>query len=300
MNKKILIFGGSGFIGSSLTKALLEKGNKVCVICTDKQKALTKIGKSKNLELKDIDIFEDKELKKLVKNYDLIINLIGKLFEAKKGDFNKFHYQFPNLLSKIVSDQQHLIHISALGIENSSKTSTYAKTKLEGEESIIKNSTNYNIIRPSIVFGENDNFFNLFSKMAKISPFLPLIGGGKAKFSPIYVEDLVKAIVFLAEDNKNHKNKIFESYGPVTSTFKELMQFILQTTNKKRLLLNLPFFVAKTQATLMNLLKVYLLTSDQVELLKYNNIASNKYDNIDKIIGSLKHYEEITPNYLGK
>jgi NADH dehydrogenase len=299
MNKKILIFGGSGFIGLHLTKSLLEQKNKVCVICTNKKKALDKLGNNQNLQIKNIDIFDVDQIKKLVKDYDIIINLIGKLFEVKKGNFTKFHYQFPKIISQNISDKQQLIHMSALGIEESYKTSIYAKTKLDGQKEIINNSNNYNIIKPSIVFGQQDNFFNLFFKMTKISPFLPLIGGGKAKFSPVYVQDLVKSIIYLIDNNEKYKNQIFEAYGPDISSFKELMQFILKTTNKKRLLINLPFFISTFQARLLNLLKIYLLTPDQVELLKYNNISSNKYNNINKIIGDLKSYKEIVPKYLG-
>lgn len=299
MRKKILIFGGSGFIGSSLTKQLLEQKHQVCVVCSNKGNAIDKFSSDLlELEIKVIDIFNEDEIVNLVKDYDVIINLIGKLFEAKKGDFAKFHHEFPKLLSQSISSKQHLIHISALGIEKSSKTSIYAKTKLDGQRTIIKNCKNYNIIKPSIVFGNHDNFFNLFSKIAKISPFLPLIGGGKAKFSSIYVEDLAKSIVFLVANNKKYQNQTFESYGPITSSFKELMQFILKATKRKRLLLHLPFIIAKLQANLINLFKIYLLTPDQVELLKYDNIASNEYDNIDKIIGNLKSYEEIVPKYL--
>ncbi len=299
MRKKILIFGGSGFIGSSLTKQLLKQKHQVCVVCSNKEKAIDKFNSDLlGLEIKVIDVFNEDEVVNLVKDYDVIINLIGKLFEAKKGDFAKFHHEFPQLLSQAISGKQHLIHVSALGIEKSSKTSIYAKTKLDGQKAVIKNCKNYNIIKPSIVFGCNDNFFNLFAKMAKISPFLPLIGGGKAKFSPVYVEDLANSIVFLAEDNKKYQNQIFESYGPNTSSFKELMQFILKIAGRKRLLISLPFVLAKLQANLINFLKIYLLTPDQVELLKYDNIASNEYDNIDKIIGNLKSYEEIIPKYL--
>jgi NADH dehydrogenase len=203
-------------------------------------------------------------------------------------------------LSELISSEQHFLHISALGIEESSKTSIYAKTKLDGEKAIIKNSKNYNIIRPSIVYGEKDNFFNLFARMSKISPFLPLIGGGKAKFSPIYVEDLVKSIINLIENNQKYQNQLFEASGPLTSDFKRLMEFILQTTKRKRLLLKLPFCVAKIQANLINLLKIYLLTPDQVELLKYDNISSGKYSNIDVLIGNLESYEKIVPKYLIK
>ncbi|MDA9817653.1 sugar nucleotide-binding protein [Flavobacteriaceae bacterium] len=259
---------------------------------------MDKFSTIKDLQIQTIDIFNENVVKNLVKDYDVIINLIGKLFEAKKGDFSKFHHKFPECLSKTISDKQHLIHVSALGIEDSCKTSIYAQTKLDGQKAIIKNSKNYNIMKPSIVFGKNDNFFNLFAKISKTSPFLPLIGGGKAKFAPIYVEDLAKSIVLLAEDGKKYKNKIFESYGHDSSSFKELMQFIIKTTGRKRFLIKLPFFIAKIQARLLNLFKIYLLTSDQVELLKYDNIASNKHDNIDKIIGNLKSFKKIVPKYL--
>jgi len=297
MTKKILIFGGSGFIGSSLTNKLIKNNEEICIICQDGKKASEKFGDHANLTIKNIDIFDEAKIKAEISQYDVIINLIGKLFEAKKDDFKKFHQDFPKILAKSLNKEQKLIHISALGIEKSAQSSIYAKTKLAGEENIIKNCQNYNIIKPSIVFGENDNFFNLFAKMSKISPFLPLIGGGKAKFSPIYVEDLVDAIVTLINDDKN-QNKIFEAFGPQTSSFKELMSFILNVSKRKRILLNLPFSLAKIQGRIMNLLKLYLITPDQVELLKYDNVSSDNFDNIDALISELKTYEKIVPKYL--
>ena len=298
MSKKILIFGGSGFIGSALTQLLLSKNFHVCVICTNHTKAAENLSKNDNLTIQTIDIFNPKKLQELVKNHDIIINLIGKLFESQKGDFQKFHHKFAKTLSEITTPTQHLIHLSALGIENSSATSLYAKTKLDGERAIIKNCSNYNIIKPSIVFGKHDNFFNQFANMAKISPFLPAIGGGKTKFAPIHVDDINTAILTLINDPKAHSNKIFEAHGPVISTFKELLQFILTTTKKRRILLPLPFFAAKIQAYLLNLCRIFLLTPDQVRLLKYDNISHHKHDNIDKLIGELGNYKEITPNYL--
>ena len=298
MGKKILIFGGSGFVGTSLTKKLLAEQNQLCVVCTNPPKALDNIGEHQNLTIKTTNIFRQDKLQKLVKDYDVVINLIGKLYERKKGDFDKFHYEFPKSLIKYLDKKQHFIHISALSVETSAQTSLYAKTKLAAQNEISKNCNNYNIIKPSIVYGEKDNFFNLFAKITKISPFLPLIGGGTAKFAPIYVEDLNNAILTLINDNEKYQNKIFEAYGNNNASFKELMQFILATLNKKRFLINLPFSIAKIEAQLFNLLHIYLLTADQVELLKYDNIASNKYNNIDKIIGNLQDYQLIVPKYL--
>lgn len=298
MSKKILIFGGSGFIGSALIKPLLEEGNSISVICRDDHKARKKLPKHHNLHITSLDIFDKQAVQKVVLEHEVVINLIGKLFEKQKGDFAKFHYQFPKLLTEVLSNKQQLIHISALGIEESSASSLYAKTKLDGENVIMNHASNYHIIKPSIVFGEDDNFFNLFAKMAKISPFLPLIGGGKSKFSPIYVQDLVQAIIVLIKDNQQYHNQIFEAFGPKTATFKALMQFILKTIKKKRLLITLPFFFATLQAKCLNLLKIYVLTPDQVALLKYDNIAQNRHDNIDTIIGDLQSYEKIVPQYL--
>ncbi|MGL4348294.1 MAG: complex I NDUFA9 subunit family protein [Chlamydiales bacterium] len=298
MNKKILIFGGSGFIGSYLTKTLLDNNCKVLIICRNIDTALNRVGNHKNLQAKNIDIFNEDEVKKLVKKCDVIVNLIGKLFEAQKGDFRKFHTIFPDILSKNVPSSKQLIHISALGIEKSAKTSVYASTKLEGQNAVINNSKNYNIVKPSIVFGEEDNFFNQFAKMAKTSPCIPLIGRGKTKFAPIYIQDLVSSIIFLIRYNKKYQNTIFEAYGPKTLSFKQLIEFVLKTTNKKRLLIVIPFPLAKLLAKLMNVFRVYRLTPDQVELLKYNNIGSKNYKNIDELIGKLGNYKKIVPKYL--
>lgn len=300
MKKKVILFGGSGFIGSRLTKSLLNKNYKVLVICRNKDKAFQRLGSPKNFQTKSIDIFHEAAIKKLIKEHDIVVNLIGKLFELQKGEFKKYHHLFPDLLSKNVPRNKHLIHISALGVEKSAKTSLYSSTKLAGQKAVISNSKNYNILKPSIVFGEEDNFFNQFAKMAKISPCLPLIGDGKTKFAPIYVEDLVRSIVFLIEHNRKYKNKIFEAHGLKKLSFKQLLQFVLQTIHKNRFLLPLPFAFAKFLATLMNFCKIYRLTPDQVELLKYNNIGSKNYENIDILIGTLGNYQKIVPTYLLK
>ncbi|MDA9231348.1 complex I NDUFA9 subunit family protein [Rickettsiales bacterium] len=301
LNKKILIFGGSGFIGSGLVDQISNNSKyKIDIVCTNREKSEKKL-KNKNIGFRIFNIFDETILKDQIKEYDVIINLIGKLFEKSKNDFDKFHHQFPALLSKNISEHQLFIHISALGVEQSSKSSLYAKSKIEGEQKIIRNlENNYVIIKPSIVFGEEDNFFNLFAQMSRFSPILPLIGGGEAKFAPIYVKDINKSILEIINRPKQYKGSIFEAYGKKEASFKELMQFILKSTKKKRLLLNIPFSIAKFQAKIINFLRIYVLTSDQVELLKYNNVASKKFANIDTIIKNLANYEDIVPQYLNK
>ena len=294
--KKILIFGGSGFLGSSITKLLLNNGYEICVVCRNLAKAADNLIQHKNLTIKKIDIFAEDSVKALVAKHDIIINLIGKLYEEKKNDFQKYHVDFPQILASYTKNKR-LIHLSALAIESSSTSSIYAKTKLAGEQAIIQESKNYTIIKPSIIFGENDNFFNLFARISKFSPFLPLIGGGKTLFSPIYVEDIANSILVLCE-NSNYKNQIFEAYGDENVSFKEILEFILQVTHKKRMLVTLPFKIAKFEAKILHFCKIYLLTEDQVELLKYDNISTGKYNNINSLKINLTNYKDIVPNYL--
>ncbi len=297
MQKRILIFGGSGFIGCELVYLLLKNNFLVTVVCSNLTKAQKCLPKNPNLTIKVIDIFHMSSLKAAIENSDFIVNLIGKLYEVKKNDFYQFHTHFPSLLASVVKENQRLIHISALGIELSCKTSIYAKTKLDGEMQICQNSKNYSIIRPSVVFGNRDNFFNLFSRMSKFSPFLPLIGGGKTEFMPIYVGDLVNAIFAIIKNQNLCHNNIMEAAGPDLASFKSIIEFILNTKQRKRILINLPFAIAKLEARLINLFKIMLLTCDQVELLKYNNKRSDKYDNIDTIIGNLTSYKTIKPYF---
>lgn len=294
--KKILIFGGSGFLGSSITKLLLNNGYEICVVCRNLSKAADNLIQHKNLTIKKIDIFAEDSLKALVAKHDIIINLIGKLYEEKKNDFQKYHVDFPQILASYTKNKR-LIHLSALAIESSSTSSIYAKTKLAGEQAIIQESKNYIIIKPSIIFGENDNFFNLFARISKFSPFLPLIGGGKTLFSPIYAEDIANSVLVLCE-NSNYKNQIFEAYGDENVSFKEILEFILQVTHKKRMLVTLPFTIAKFEAKILHFCKIYLLTEDQVELLKYDNISTGKYNNINSLKINLTNYKDIVPNYL--
>lgn len=294
--RKIVIFGGSGFIGNVLTKLLLANSYEICVICTNLDKAKSKLGEHKNLTIKAIDIYLLEELEKLILNYDIIINLIGKLYETKNNDFKFFHEDFPRNLARLAG-KKPIIHLSALAIEHSAKTSLYAKTKLAGENALKKYAKNYLIIKPSIVYGAEDNFFNLFAKIADYSPFLPLIGGGKTLFSPIYVADLAEAILFFIKENKIER-QILAAHGNENISFRQILEFILKIKRKKRILVTLPFAVAKFEARIMNILKIYLLTSDQVELLKYDNIADHKYKNISITGIDLADYKKIVPTYL--
>ena len=199
------------------------------------------------------------------------------IYETKKQKFNHIHSRFPQLLSNLCNELgiKNLVHISALGVKEK-HNSLYMQSKLEGEKNIQDTFKPSVILRPSVVFGPEDKFFNTFASLAQFSPALPLVGGGKTKFAPIYVGDVAKAIVKALELN-NPEPKIYELGGPENYSFKELMEILLREIKKKRFLIPIPFGFAKFQSYFLQMLPNPLLTPDQVELLKYHNIVSGDH-----------------------
>ena len=210
----------------------------------------------------------------------------------------QIHSDFPYLLSNLCNEFKikKLIHISALGVKEK-HASQYIKSKLEGEKNI-KNIFKHSVIlRPSIIFGPEDKFFNTFAFYAKISPVLPLIGGGKTKFAPIYCVDVGKAIA-KALELKNIDTKIYELGGPENYSFKELMEILLKEIKKKRFLINVPFNIAKFQSYFLQMLPRPILTMDQVEILKYDNIVSGNYPTLKDFGIQGKTIQSILPEYI--
>ena len=202
------------------------------------------------------------------------------------------------MLSKISSELnvEKLIHISALGI-NENVSSRYMQSKLKGEKNILNNFNRSIILRPSIVYGDGDNFFNQFASLAEFLPALPLIGGGLTKFQPIYVSDLCKAIVAILDKEEIDEN-IYELGGSQVYTFKEMMEILLKQIKKKRFLIPIPFSIAKFQAKILQLLPRPLLTTDQVEMLKYDNIVTNNYPTLKDLKINPQTIESILPKYI--
>jgi NADH dehydrogenase len=220
------------------------------------------------------------------------------LYETRKQKFNKIHSQFPFLLSNLCKEIgiKNLIHISALGIKEK-HSSKYMHSKLLGEKNIQENFKSSVILRPSVVFGPEDKFFNTFATLAQFSPILPLIGGGKTKFAPVYVSDVAKAIVKALELN-NSEPKIYELGGPENYSFKELMEILLIEIKKKRLLINIPFGVAKFNSYFLQMMPNPLLTPDQVELLKYNNIVTGEHSALKDLGITGTTIQSILPKYI--
>ena len=300
-NQKIIaIFGAGGFLGKHLMRELTKLDYRVKVATRNPylKGYLKPLGSPGQIELFKTNIFDQESVKQVLKNCDLAINLVGILYETRKQKFNQIHSQFPHLLSNLCNElgTKNLIHVSALGVRER-HTSQYMQSKLQGEKNIQDNFKPSVILRPSVVFGPEDKFFNTFASIAQFSPVLPLIGGGKTKFVPIYVGDVAKAVVKTLDLN-NSEPEIYELGGPKNYSFKELMEILLIEIKKKRFLIPIPFGMAKFQSYFLQMMPNPLLTPDQVEMLKHNNIVSGDYPTLKDLGVSGTPIHSILPKYI--
>jgi len=299
--KNCLIFGGSGQIGRYLIRKLTKNNYKVTVVTRNlhqKGYAIKTQANAGYIDIVEANIFDEKKIRKLFSQADICINLIGILYENGKGNtFQNIHSIFPSILAKLCKEYkvQQFIHLSALGI-NSAIDSGYAKSKLEGEVNIQKNYPLATILRPSIVYSVDDNFTTNFMTLLSRLPFFPLYYNGETKFTPIHCSDLTDIIYHTI--SKKIYSKIIECVGPNTISLKEILKTLLQLINKNRLLIPLPFFLANMSAKVFQLFPKPLLTVDQLILLKYDNVPSNKYrTNFDIGIPSTRIFSQEVEKY---
>ena len=299
--KNCLIFGGSGQIGRFLIRKLTKNNYKVTVVTRNLHQKGYSIKTQANagyIDIVEANIFDEKKIRKLFAKTDICINLIGILYESGKGNtFKNIHSIFPSILAKLCKEYkvQQFIHLSALAI-NDAKDSDYAKSKLDGEINIQKNFPLATILRPSVVYSVDDNFTTNFMTLLSRLPLFPLYYKGETKFTPIHCSDLTDTIYHVI--SKNIYSKIIECVGPEVIPLKNILKRLLKLINKNRLLIPLPFFVAKISAQLFQLLPKPLLTVDQLILLKYDNIASNKYQtNFDIGVPSRRMFDQEVEKY---
>ena len=302
-NKNILVFGSTGFIGRSISKRLLQNGDKL--ICPVRNASRVKrnilSGDIGQIEVFEFDINNLDEIKSLIEKSDLVINLIGILYEQNNLSFELAHYLLPKKIAGYCElFKKPFLHVSSLGSTFQTK-SNYLISKKMGEEFIENNNTNHIIVRPSTVYGEEDNFINLFGKMAKILPFLPLIKKGKTKFQPIYVNDLSLLIFNLLNNFDKYRNFNLAAVGNEVFTFKEILSHIFMSLKKKERFFYMPSFLAILQGKILEKLPKPLFTYDQYVTLSHDSISDGSQKLVTEILKQdLSNMKIITSEYLKK
>ena len=302
-NKNILIFGSTGFIGRSLSKRLLANGNKLICPVRDPNRVKRNIlsGDIGQIDVAEFDIHNLDNIEKLIEDCDIVINLIGLLYEKNNFSFELAHFLLPKKIA--IYAEKHskpFLHVSSLGSTYHSK-SNYLVSKKMGEEFIQSNNNNHIIIRPSVVYGEEDNFINQFGRMVKILPFLPLFKKGNTKFQPIYVNDLSLMIMNLISKFDQYKNQNIAAVGKEVFTFKEILSHIFFTLQKKERFINIPPFFAILQGKIMEKLPKPLFTYDQYVTLSHDSIDEGGSKKVTEIIEhDLSNMKLVTAQYLKK
>lgn len=299
----ITIFGGSGFLGRHVVRALAKEGYRIRVAVRrpDLTGHLQPLGRVGQIHAVQANLRDQASVAAAARDSDVVINLVGILFQSGRQRFEAVHSQGAEAVALAAAAQNAaMIHISAIGADENSRAA-YARSKAEGERRVLAATPAATIFRPSILFGPNDDFFNRFAALARLSPVLPLIGGGLTRFQPVFAGDVAEAIA-KAVNGATRPGIIYELGGPEIFTFKELMEFVLATIERRRLLLSLPFGLARLKATFLELAPKPLLTRDQVELLRTDNVVSDAARKDGRTFAGLgielRSVPTIVPTYL--
>ena len=301
-NRRTAVLGGSGFIGRYVVKRFATRGEVIAVGCRNAEAAkfLKPLGDVGQIVPLNVGIGDETLLPAFLAGNDALVNCVGILREGGAQTFELVHHTGPARLARFAREAgvDRFVHISAIGADPRS-SSAYARTKAAGEQAVRDAFPTVTILRPSVVFGPEDQFFNRFAAMATISPVLPLIGGGETRFQPVYVSDVADAVVACIEDPAT-AGRVYELGGPKIYTFREVLELVLSEIRRKRRFVDLPFGLATLQARLMSILPSPPLTPDQVELLKSDNIVSSGAMNLASLGIAPTPAEVILPTYLDR
>ncbi|TIM29790.1 MAG: complex I NDUFA9 subunit family protein [Mesorhizobium sp.] len=301
--KLVVVFGGSGFVGRHVVRALARRGYRIRVACRRPDLAghLQPLGNVGQIQPVQANIRVRWSVDRAVQGADHVVNLVAILHESGRQKFTPVHEFGARAIAEAArAVGAGLTHISALGTDLNAQ-SEYARTKALGEKAVLETIEDAVILRPSINFGPEDSFFNRFASMARYSPVLPLIGGGRTKFQPVYVGDVAEAVA-RSVDGKVQGGRIYELGGPQVLTFKQCMQEMLAMIDRKRLLVSVPWWVANMQASILGLLPNPLMTKDQVLQLRGDNIVSEAAIRENRTLAGLdiqpQSIGSILPSYL--
>ena len=298
----VTVFGGSGFLGRHLVKRLAQSGARVRVAVRDAEGAnfLKPMGDVGQIVPMQANVRDDASVARAVEGADAVVNLVAILYQSGRQRFAAVHVQGARRAAKAAADAGagRFIQVSAIGADAHSPAE-YARTKAAGEAAVREAFAQATIVRPSILFGPEDAFFNRFAALARLSPALPLVGGGGTRFQPIYVGDVAEAIMRILDDPET-KGKTFELGGPRVYTWRELMELVLKEVGRKCLLLPLPFPLLMVEAMFLELLPVPPLTRDQVNLLKRDNVVRAGALTLADLGVTPTSVEAILPTYLAR
>jgi NADH dehydrogenase len=271
----VTVFGGSGFLGRHVVRALARRGYRVRVAVRRPDLAghLQPLGRVGQIHAVQANLRYPGSVEAAARDADIVINLVGILFERGRQRFEAVQAFGAEAVALAASAYgARLVHVSAIGADETAP-SLYARSKAMGEKLVLAAMPSATVLRPSILFGQEDDFFNRFASLARFVPALPLVGGGHTRFQPVFAGDVADAVV-AAVEGRAGGGRIYELGGPDIRSFKELMEYVLVTIQRRRLLIPLPFALATVQAHVLQFLPKPPLTPDQVQLLKYDNVVS--------------------------
>lgn len=298
--ERVTVFGGSGFIGRQIVESLLIEGASVRVGVRHPDKAAFKPPPGAKGVVEPVygNVLETAAVAAAVDGADRVINLVGILHETARQKFAQIHEEGARCVAAAVkrAGVKRLAHMSALGASETSP-SEYARSKAAGERAVRQLVPDATIVRPSVVFGPRDDFFNRFARMAMRAPALPLIGGGKTRFQPVYVGDVSQAYLAILADPAT-RGRTYELGGPDIYSFRQLMEILLSEIGRKRLLLPLPFVAAELLGTLLQVLPNPPITRDQVKLLRADNVVSGTAPGLADLGIEPQPLRAILPGYL--
>jgi NADH dehydrogenase len=301
--KLVVVAGGSGFIGRHVVRALAMRGYRIRVACRRPDLAghLQPLGNVSQIQPVQANLRVRWSIDRAVEGADHVVNLVGILHESGRQRFTTVHQFGAQAVAEAArAAGAGLTHVSALGADVKSQ-SAYARTKALGEKAVFSTIPDAVVLRPSVAFGPEDEFFNRFAAMARFSPVLPLIGGGTTRFQPVYAADIAEAVA-RSVDGEVAGGKVYELGGPNVLTFKECMEELLTIIERKRALVPLPWWVADMMASVLGLLPKPMLTKDQVTQLRTHNTVSEQAGNDGRTLVGLgiepRAIGAILPSYL--
>src|SRR5258705_7626352 len=273
----VIVFGGSGFLGRHVVRALAKLGYRIRVAVRRPELAgfLQPLGQVGQIHAVQANVRHSASVEAAARDADVVIDLVGILFERGRQKFDAVQAFGAEAVALAAGAfGARMIHVSAIGADEHAP-SHYARSKAVGERLVLAAVPSAVILRPSVLFGPEDDFFNRFAAMARLLPALPLVGGGHTRFQPVFAGDVASAVV-AAVEGRTTPGATYELGGPSVRTFKELMEFVLAATERKHLLLPVPFGLAAVQAFFLQFLPKPLLTPDQVKLLRSDNVVSEQ------------------------